>query len=120
MLWFAIVYGRWIALTEATVPEGPGLFQVRYDQGASGLIAYPAGRSTMVYYGADDDNLAAALARFRSAVDPSQIARLFVRFASPDPRRTPLSSLAESLRDFAARFGAPPIWNATSQLESGR
>jgi hypothetical protein len=113
VLGFAIVYGRWIALTEATVPDGPGLFQVRSDQGASGLVAYPAGRSAMVYYGADDDNLAAAVARFRAGVDPSQVARLFVRFAAPDPRRTPLQSLAESLRKFTARFGAPPIWNAT-------
>jgi hypothetical protein len=106
-----MTYGRWIPLANGVAPPGPGLFQVRYDQGAAGLCAYPTGKSAMVYYGADDVDLAAALARFRAGADPAQMARLHVRFAAPDPGRPPSAALADSLRGFTARFGAPPIWN---------
>jgi hypothetical protein len=106
-----MVFGRWIPLDEAVAPDGPGLFQVRYDQGSSGLVAYPTGTSAMVFYGADDHALGAALGRFRDGADPAQRHRLHVRFAAPDPGRPPSSSLARSLERFAERFGAPPLWN---------
>jgi hypothetical protein len=104
-------YGRWIPLDEAVAPDGPGLLQVRYGEGSEGLIAYPAGKSAMAYYGADDASLATALAEVRALVDAVARARLRVRFAAPEPGRSPSRSLAESLRGFRQRFGALPVLN---------
>ncbi len=106
-----MTYGRWILLDSAVPPDGPGLVQVRYDQGSEGLIAYPVGKSAMAYYGADDASVAALIARLRSLVDPEQRARLWVRFAAPELGRRPTDTIADSLRWFRGRFGALPVLN---------
>ncbi|MSP63737.1 MAG: hypothetical protein EXR72_26005 [Myxococcales bacterium] len=106
-----MTYGRWIPLADAVAPAGPGLFQARYGQGSDGLVAYPTGRSAMACYGADDEQLANAVAALREGLDPGDLARLFVRFAAPDPGRRPSETIAAALAAFSERFGAPPVLN---------
>jgi hypothetical protein len=104
-------FGRWEPLATARVPDGPGLLQARREQGAAGLHDYPTGKSAMVYYDGDDAQLAAAVARLRARVAAGSPAPLYVRFAPPEAGRAPSQSLAAALRQFAARFGAPPLFN---------
>lgn len=74
-------YGQWLRLVEAVAPDGPGLMQVRREQGSAGLVAYPSGRSAMVFYGASDEHLAAELESLRARLPPAEQERLWVRFA---------------------------------------
>jgi hypothetical protein len=104
-------YGRWQPLAHALAPDGPGLMQVRAGEGAAGLHDYPTGKSAMVYYGADDTRLAEALDAFRRRIPAALGEPLWVRFAPASTGRAPSESLAEALRQFAARFGAPPRLN---------
>ena len=70
------------------------------------LIAYPRGKSAMVYYDADAD-LSQAFARLGAIVPPG--AEVRVRFAEhADFAR----ELTRKLDDFTRRFGSPPAWNA--------
>ncbi|HZS38422.1 MAG TPA: hypothetical protein VFF06_16420 [Polyangia bacterium] len=98
-------FGRWEPLDDAEAPAGPGVLQARR---AEGLIDYPTGKSAMIHYGADDVALSAALERLRAALSPADRAATLVRFAPADGREAPSETLERLLRQFAARFGAPP------------
>lgn len=109
----SVGYGRWQRLEEALAPEGPGLLQVRFDQGPAGLVAYPTGKSAMAYFDADDVDVARALARARArAAAAAPGTSLWVRFAAPEAARLPSDTLARALERFRARFGAPPRLHA--------
>ena|SRR6185436_8614654 len=95
-------FGRWQKLAAATVPRRRGVLQARV---AGELIAYPRGKSAMVYYDADED-LSAALARLGAAVPPG--ADVLVRYGECDD---PAAELARKLDEFTRRFGAPPVWS---------
>ena len=97
-----MTFGRWQKLAAATVPRRRGVLQARV---AGELLAYPRGKSAMVYYDAGDD-LAAALARLGAAVPPG--ADILVRYAECDD---PAGELARKLDEFTRRFGAPPAWS---------
>src|SRR5262245_19597100 len=58
-------FGRWQPLADAAAPAGPSVLEARLGDGADGLVAYPRGKSAMVYYDADAAP-AAALARLRA------------------------------------------------------
>jgi hypothetical protein len=108
-----VTFGRWLPLATAVAPAGPGVLQVR----APALRDYPRGKSAMLYYDADDRDLAAALARARDACadaanddEPANDEQeLLVRFAAPEPARAPSESLRRLVDDFTRRFGARPL-----------
>jgi hypothetical protein len=79
-------------------PEAAGVFQIKVQQ----LLAYPSGKSAMIYYGSGD-NLRAALTR---------IAPSLARFGAIVWRvfETPhhAAELARHLKQFSDRFGALP------------
>jgi hypothetical protein len=95
-------FGRWYPLAAAAVelPDAPGLYQVRL---ASGLRAYPRGRSAMIEYGAAASLRAAAAAL--AAAHPG--ADWWCR-VSLDPVADPPAALARLIDQFVDRFGAPP------------
>lgn len=103
-------FGPWRPLDGLTPPSGPGLLQARLDQGAAGLLDYPRGRSAMVYYDGDDDDLVAAVGRLRARAAGAEH-RVYVRFAPP-PQEPPSAAAARLREAFRHRFGAPPRWNA--------
>ena len=96
-------FGRWQSLAAATVPRRRGVLQARL---ADELLAYPSGKSAMVYYDADED-LARALERLGAVVPPGT--NVLVRFSECDD---PASELGRARDQFVRRFGAPPKWNA--------
>lgn len=100
-------FGRWEPLDAAIAPKGAGCFQVRGEP----LVDYPTGKSAMVYYGADDAELAPAVARLRAALSNGERAGLSIRFAPPETSRAPSETLARLLDRFRDRFGAPPCFN---------
>lgn len=97
-----MTFGRWQKLAATTVPRRRGVLQARV---ADGLVAYPTGKSAMVYYDADDD-LSLALARLGAVVPPG--ADVLVRFGECSD---PAAELGRLVDDFTRRFGAPPEWN---------
>ena len=102
-------FGPWLPLDGVTAPPGPGILQARLDQGAKGLLDYPRGRSAMVYYDGDDDDLGVAVERLRARAGGGA-PRVYVRFAAPE--REPPSAAAARLREtFRRRFGSLPRWN---------
>ncbi len=101
-------FGRWLALDDPA-PPGPGLLQARCK---AGLIDYPTGKSAMIYYDADDEAVARALARLCERVDNRD--SYLVRYAPPDSSSSPRESIARHLRQFESRFGAPPRFNAAA------
>jgi hypothetical protein len=101
-------FGGWQPLAAAIAPPGPGIFQARFGQGAAGLRPLPRGQSAMALYGADDEDLPAALARLRDGLTTDDVEELWVRFAAPEPGRKPSESAARLRADFVRRFGAPP------------
>ena len=100
-----MTFGRWQKLPAATVPRRRGVLQAR---ASDALVAYPTGKSAMVYYDADED-LAQALARLGAAVPPG--ADVLVRFAE----------CAEPARELAAAAGRlhAPL-RRPARLESAR
>ena len=97
-----MTFDRWRALPSVSPPRTPGLLQARVAE----LVAYPRGKSAMVYYDGDAD-LSHAFQRLCAAVPPG--ADVHVRFAAC---RDPAAELARKLDEFTRRFGAPPAWNA--------
>lgn len=97
-----MTFGRWQKLAAATMPRRRGVLQARL---ADELVAYPTGKSAMVYYDGGDD-LSLALARLGAVVPPG--ANVLVRFGECDD---PAHELGRKLDEFARRFGAPPAWN---------
>jgi hypothetical protein len=109
-----MIFGKWQKLGDAIeVPDGPGVLQARIGQGADGLIAYPSGKSAMIYYDADDEEVAHAVERLRARAGAER-GRVWVRFAAAEAGRAPSDSLRRALDDFRARFGQLPGWNVTS------
>lgn len=96
-----MTFGSWRALPSVSPPRKPGLLQARVPE----LVAYPSGKSAMVYYDGDED-LSHAFARLCERVPPG--ATVSVRFAEC---RAPAAELAKKLEDFQRRFGALPEWN---------
>jgi hypothetical protein len=111
-----VSFGPWLPLDGAAAPDGPGCLQVRAGQGAAGLYDYPRGRSAMVYYGASDERVADALARFREQLPPGERASLYVRFEGGAAAR---ARCARLLDQFVARFGAAPRLNQPPATGSG-
>jgi hypothetical protein len=96
-----VTFGSWRALATVSPPRKPGLLQARTED----LIAYPRGKSAMVYYDGDED-LAQALARLCARVPPGTDVR--VRFGEC---RDPEVQLLRKLDEFRRRFGTLPSWN---------
>ncbi len=97
-----MTFGPWRALPSASPPRKPGLLQARVPE----LVAYPRGKSAMVYYDGDAD-LSLAFARLGERVPPGAAVR--VRFGEcADPAR----ELGRKLDEFTRRFGAAPAWNS--------
>lgn len=106
-------FGPWHELAEAatTALDAPGLLQAR----AAAVLAYPGGRSAMVFYGASR-----ASETLRSYVSGRGVPALeragaagarWVRFgAAAAPER----ELAQHLTRFTERFGAPPVANTAA------
>jgi hypothetical protein len=99
-------FGRWYRLDVAAAhaPPGPGLFQVRV---ASGLIAYPTGRSAMIHYEAAHD-VPGAVARFSEAHPGRDWLCRFAEGPSARDAADPGGMLAGLIASFRRRFGAPP------------
>ena len=96
----------WYPLAEADqhAPPERGLFQVRV---ANGLRDYPTGKSAMVHYQLVDD-VRVAVARFAAAHPATGwLCRHAIELGPRDV--VELDAFFERLlRDFRARFGAPP------------
>jgi len=102
-------FGDWTepAAAEVTAPAEPGVFQVRVK---AGLLAYPRGKSAMLFYGAAQD-LRAGIAAFRLQVVPrweQPETALWIRWK---PARDPDAALRAYLDLFQGRFGALPARN---------
>ncbi|HKE15452.1 MAG TPA: hypothetical protein VKB80_11330 [Kofleriaceae bacterium] len=99
-------FGRWYPLDQAAAhaPAGPGVYQVRL---ASGLVAYPTGRSAMIQYGAAADVRAAVEELARAHEGREWLCR-FADQADAGAAAGPDAMLAELLSAFRRRFGAPP------------
>jgi hypothetical protein len=97
-----MTFGTWRALPTVSPPRKPGLVQARVAE----LVAYPKGKSAMVYYDGDED-LSQAFARLCAIVPPG--ASVLVRFGEC---AQPAAELSRKLDDFRRRFGAAPAWNA--------
>jgi hypothetical protein len=99
-------FGRWHRLGEAAAeaPSAPGVFQVKV---ASGLIAYPTGRSAMIRYGAARDLKSAVAELARAHPDRDWMCR-FSEEMSAREAADPDAILADQLAAFRRRFGAPP------------
>lgn len=106
-------FGTWYQLLEAPVaaPVAPGVLQARAEQ----PLPYPRGKSAMIYYGATtagEDLRGYVTGRGAAALRQAGDAGAhFVRFGTTD---RPESELERLLGQFAARFGTPPVANATA------
>lgn len=105
-------FGTWHELFEAprAAPAAPGVLQARAER----PLPYPTGKSAMVLYGAsagDEDLRGYVTGRGASALRRAGAAGArFVRFGvTPHPG----AQLARLLDQFTARFGAPPLANAS-------
>lgn len=95
----------WYPLADAAAhaPSSRGVLQIRV---ADGLLDYPTGKSAMLHYELADDVRAAALARSELlAARPGLLCRHTIELSATED----LGAFHERLlRDFRARFGAPP------------
>lgn len=96
----------WYPLREARerAPAAPGVFQVRV---RSGLLAYPRGRSAMIYYGWGEDVRAEAAALAAAHPGADWLCRHAEEMA-PWERENPRLACEAYTERFRARFGAPP------------
>jgi hypothetical protein len=94
----------WYPLDDAGLPpDAPGVFQVR----APALLDYPTGKTAMVHYEVARD-LRAAIARFAGDhAGRGWLCRHTVEMSPADVDDIE-SFFARLVRDFRARFGAPP------------
>lgn len=104
-------FGAWVPIDSAAVsaPEGPGVLQTRSDD----LLAYPQGRSAMVYYAhcPSDGSLRGFITGI-GAIDllrATEAGARWIRFAETSEPETDFERL---LDHFVERFGAPPVANA--------
>ena len=110
-----LTFGRWFpyaAEALAEMPDEPGVFQVRREQG---LVDLPRGKSAMLRYGAAESSLRRSFAELLAQPGPramietgdgaAEAEAWLVRWASsPVPRE----HYERLLRGFTERFGAPP------------
>lgn len=97
-------FGTWYPLAEAGdhAPPGEGVLQLRI---AQGLLAYPRGKSAMVWYEHAPDVRAAALALAAAHAGRDLLCRHLIEI---DPA-IDLGAFCAKLRaDFVRRFGTPP------------
>jgi hypothetical protein len=97
-----IGFSRWRSFDEVgEAPQVAGVFQIKVQQ----LLAYPSGKSAMVYYGSGDD-LRAALTRVAPSLERfGEIVWRVFETASH------AAELARHLKQFTERFGAVPAGN---------
>jgi hypothetical protein len=102
-------YSDWLTFDEVEIaaPEDPGLFQIKLREG---LLAYPSGKSAMVYYGYSE-NLYEGLTYFRNAYLPFiELAEdvIVVRYMpAPDFE----ARFKKHLGFFHNNFGSMPLGN---------
>jgi hypothetical protein len=104
-------FGEWVPIDSAAVsaPEGAGVLQTRAD----GLVAYPQGRSAMIYYAHCPSG--SSLRGFITGIGAGDLVRAteagarWIRFAETSEPETDFERL---LDHFVDRFGAPPVANA--------
>jgi hypothetical protein len=103
-------FGAWIPIDSAvaSAPEGPGVLQTRADD----LLAYPHGRSAMVFYAhcPSDTSLRGFITGI-GAIDlrrATEAGARWIRFAETSAPETDFERL---LDHFVERFGAPPVGN---------
>jgi hypothetical protein len=99
-------FGRWhrLELAAAEAPEGPGVYQIKI---ASGLVAYPTGKSAMIRYGAARE-LRRAVAELAAANPGRDWMCRFGEELSPRESADPDAIVANLLESFRRRFGAAP------------
>ena len=110
-------FGAWIPIgsAAATAPEGPGVLQTRSDD----LLAYPQGRSAMVYYAHCPSG--SSLRGFVTGIGATDLMRAteagarWIRFAETSEPETDFERL---LDHFVERFGAPPVANGANAAPS--
>lgn len=103
-------FGAWVPIDAAatSAPEGPGVLQTRSDD----LLAYPSGRSAMVYYAHCPSD--GSLRGFITGIGATDLRRAteagarWIRFAETSEPETDFERL---LDHFVERFGAPPVAN---------
>jgi hypothetical protein len=106
-------FGEWVPIDSAvtSAPEAAGVLQTRAD----GLVAYPQGRSAMIYYAHCPSG--SSLRGFISGIGAIDLLRAteagarWIRFAETSEPETDFERL---LDHFVERFGAPPVANAVS------
>jgi hypothetical protein len=104
-------FGAWLPIdtAAAAAPEGPGVLQTRADD----LLAYPQGRSAMVFYAhcPSDGSLRGFICGIGATdlVRASAAGARWIRFAETSEPETDFERL---LDHFVERFGAPPVANA--------
>jgi hypothetical protein len=109
----AMRFGAWLPIDSAVAeaPEGAGVLQTRADS----VLAYPSGRSAMVYYAHCPSG--GSLRGFVSGLGAGDLQRAsdagarWIRFAETSDPETDFERL---LDHFVERFGAPPVANAGS------
>ena len=110
-------FGAWLPIDDAvaTAPEGPGVLQTRADD----LLAYPQGRSAMVFYAHCPSG--GSLRGFITGIGAIDLRRAteagarWIRFAETSQPETDFERL---LDHFVERFGAPPVANASAGAPS--
>jgi hypothetical protein len=103
-------FGDWVPIDRAaaSAPEGAGVLQTRAD----GLVAYPQGRSAMIYYAHCPSG--SSLRGFVTGLGADDLVRAsaagarWIRFAETSEPETDFERL---LDHFVERFGAPPVAN---------
>jgi hypothetical protein len=106
-------FGAWLPIDSAATgaPEAAGVLQTRADE----LLAYPKGKSAMVYYAhCPSDGSLRAYVGGVGATDlrrASEAGARWIRFAETSQPETDFERL---LDHFVDRFGAPPIANAAA------
>jgi hypothetical protein len=103
-------FGEWVPIDSAaaSAPEGPGVLQTR----AEDLVAYPQGRSAMIYYAHCPSG--SSLRGFITGIGATDLLRAseagarWIRFAETSEPETDFERL---LDHFVERFGAPPVAN---------
>jgi len=107
-------FSAWHPLDDAgrAAPAAPGILQIR----AASVMAYPQGRSAMVFYDAAAPHTLAehvAASPGRAGLDRARAqGGTYVRFAPTGPEAA-ARELQRLLHDFGARFGRWPIANET-------
>lgn len=106
-----VQFSAWHPLDDAgrTAPAAPGVLQAR----AEGVVAYPSGKSAMIFYdAAGPSTLASHVAGpGRPGLDRARACgAAYIRFAVT-PAGTAEAELGRLLETFRARFGAVPRAN---------